>query len=126
MVTETIQYYTEKGGRPVYLLLLDASKAFDKVAYNVLFNLLLDHNICPKIVKLLYYMYSNQLCCVNWGDQQSSPFSVSNGVKQGGVISPLLFSIYIDKLFLILKQSGMGCHVGLTYSGAYVMQMMLL
>ena len=36
MVTETIQYYTEKGGKPVYLLLLDASKAFDKVAYNVL------------------------------------------------------------------------------------------
>ena len=33
MVNETIQYYTEKGGRAVYLLLLDASKAFDKVSY---------------------------------------------------------------------------------------------
>ena len=34
MVSETVQYYTENGGKPVYVLLLDASKAFDKVAFN--------------------------------------------------------------------------------------------
>ena len=45
-------------------------------------------------------------------------FGIPNGVKQGGVISPLLFSLYIDELFLLLKKSGMGCHVGLTYAGA--------
>ena len=38
MVNETVQYYTENCGKPVYVLLLDASKAFDKVAFNVLFN----------------------------------------------------------------------------------------
>ena len=37
MVLETIQYYTMSGAKPVYLLLLDASKAFDKVSYNMLF-----------------------------------------------------------------------------------------
>ena len=31
----------------------------------------------------------------------------------------LLFSLYIDELFLLLKESGMGCHVGLTYAGAF-------
>ena len=36
MVNETVQYYTENGAKPVYVLLLDASKAFDKVAFNVL------------------------------------------------------------------------------------------
>ena len=50
-------------------------------------------------------MYSNQLCHVKWGDETSASFSISNGVKQGGVISPLLFSLYIDKLFSLLKQS---------------------
>ena len=117
MVNETIQYYTEKGGRAVYLLLLDASKAFDKVSYEKLFELLLARNVCPKIVKLLYY--THQKCHVRWNNKQSDPFSVSNGVKQGSVISPLLFSIYIDNLFSKLKQLGLGCHVGLTYAGAF-------
>ena len=53
MVIETVQYYTENGARPVYVLLLDASKAFDKVAFNVLFNELRDRAVCPRIIKLL-------------------------------------------------------------------------
>ena len=42
MVNETIQYYIENGGKRIYLLLHDATKAFDKVAYNVLFGVLLE------------------------------------------------------------------------------------
>ena len=37
MVTETIQYYTENGCKGVFLLLLDASKAFDWVVFHMLF-----------------------------------------------------------------------------------------
>ena len=35
------------------------------------------------------------------------------------MISPLLFTLYIDSLFLLLKQLGLSCHVGLTYAGAF-------
>ena len=59
MVKETIQYYSENGGKPVHLLLLDARKAFDKVPYDMLFKVLFDKNVCPKIVRLLLYMYTN-------------------------------------------------------------------
>ena len=48
-------------------------------------------------------MYTNQLCHVKWGGEKSASFPISNGVKQGGVISPLLFSLYVDELFLLLK-----------------------
>ena len=85
MVNETVQYYTENGAKPVYVLLLDAFKAFDKVAFNVLFNELRDRSLCPKITKLLYYMYTNQECSVRWGSEHSDYFNVSNGVKQGVV-----------------------------------------
>ena len=119
MANETVQYYTENGAKPVYVLLLDASKAFDKVAFNVLFNELRDRSLCPKITKLLYYMYTNQECSVRWGSEHSDYFNVSNGVKQGGVISPILFSCYIDKLFSQLEHSGLGCHVGASYAGAF-------
>ena len=42
--------------------------------------------------------------------------SVSSGVKQGGVISPLPFTIYIDTLCLEVLSIGLGCYVGLTYA----------
>ena len=44
-------------------------------------------------------MYTNQSCYVKWGNEHSDSFNLSNGVKQGGVVSPLLFSCYIDNLF---------------------------
>ena len=75
--------------------------------------------MCPRITKLLHHMYTNQSCYVKWGNEHSDSFNVSNGVKQGGVISPLLFSCYIDKLFSQLEHSGLGCHVGTSYAGAF-------
>ena len=56
MLVETVQYYDENGRQPVYVLQLDASKAFDRVSYRRLFNVLLKKNVCPYIVRLLCYM----------------------------------------------------------------------
>ena len=59
-------------------------------------------------------MNTNQNCDVQWDGAHSNMFKIFNVVKQGNVISPLLFILYIDSLFLVLKQLGLGCHVGLT------------
>ena len=64
-------------------------------------------------------MNTNQLCHVKWAGEKSASFPILNGVKQGGVNSPLLFSLYVDELFLLLKKSGLECHVGSTYAGAF-------
>ena len=58
MVKETIQYYSENGGKPVQLLLLDVRKAFDKVAYDMLFKVLIEITICPEIGWITFiYVY---------------------------------------------------------------------
>ena len=62
---------------------------------------------------------------VKWGDSLSLQFSEFNTVKQGGVLSSLLFTLYIDNLFQQLKHYGFGCHVGNTFQEHLVMQMML-
>ena len=64
-------------------------------------------------------MYTNQEYSVRWGSEHSDYFNVSNDVKQGGFISPILFICYIDQLFSQLKHSGLGCHVGATYARAF-------
>ena len=48
----------------------------------------------------------------------SNSFSVSNGVRQGGVLSPILFSLYLDGLLQKLADSGAGCHWGHLFAGA--------
>ena len=49
---------------------------------------------------------------VRWGNTISTHFTVANGVKQGGVISPILFNIYMDKLSIALNNSGIGGYLG--------------
>ena len=46
--------------------------------------------------------------CIRWGNAYSSPFSVSNGVKQGGILSLILFNVYMDDLSDLLNSSNIG------------------
>jgi hypothetical protein len=69
------------------------------------------------VVRLLLDSYMRQKLCVMWDSHKSRYFNVSNGVKQGGVLSPILFTIYIDELLLKLKQSSLGCHFNSQYVG---------
>jgi hypothetical protein len=63
-------------------------------------------------------MYNGHLIRVSWADLMSSYFNALNSVKQGGVMSPILFCIYMDDLLLRLGSSGDGCYIGLNFVGA--------
>ena len=56
---------------------------------------------------------------VKWNNAHSTAIHVSNGVKQGGVLSPILFCIYVDTLFQLIKTKGIGCHIGSHFCGAF-------
>ena len=91
---------------------VDASKAFDRVNYCLLFQKLIDKGMCPLVVILLFHVYTNQKVQVRWNDVISNQFSVKNGVRQGGVMSPLLFGVYMDGLLEELKDLDIGCYIG--------------
>jgi hypothetical protein len=105
-------------GSNVNVILLDASRAFDRVNYVKLFVLLKKRKLCPMITRFLIKMYTSQSIRVKWGTSISAMCSVSNGVKQGGVLSPILFTIYFDEMLQVLKLSQLGCHIGHTFCGA--------
>ena len=61
-----------------------ASKAFDRLCHSKLFEVLETYNVCPLVRRLLYNIYSRSEMHVQWNSTQSQPFSLNNGVKQGG------------------------------------------
>ena len=104
-------------GSSVYAVLLDASKAFDRVHYNTLFNKLLDKNIPHHVIRLLLNMYCKQKARIRWCHAHSDYFEVENGVRQGAVLSPILYCIYINDLICRLRESKLGCSIAGTYVG---------
>ena len=93
-------------GTSVFGCFLDA---FDLVDHDILFNILLDRGLPVVVVRFLRFWYSRQQLCVRWNSSLSVPFSVSNGVRQGSILSPFLFSVYVEGLLVELSKSGVGC-----------------
>ena len=116
MVIETIEYYTNNGSE-VFACVMDMTKAFDNVKQSILFKQLIERDIPAIVVRLLLDMYMKQQANVRWDNEISKLFPISNGVKQGAVLSPRLYCIYIDELFVKLRTRKTGCWIGDTYCG---------
>ena len=118
LVAETIQYYRSNGSN-VFMLSLDASKAFDRVMYTKLFQILLDKSICPLIIRFLINIYIVSSAIVSWNNVLSDPFNLKNGVKQGAVMSAPLFAMYVDPLLDKLNNCKKGCFIGELCANAF-------
>jgi len=107
---QIVSHYN-KYGSDVFVSFLDASKAFDNVLHAKLCNKLLDRGIHPQLVKCFYFWWKNQTFRVKWGNKFSDSFRIQKAVRQGGVMSPVLFNIYTDELGSSLVFKGMGCRL---------------
>ena len=105
-------------GSSVLGCFLDASKAFDLVDHGMLFDKLLTRGLPVSIVRFLSSWYYAQQMCARCNSSVSDSFHVSNGVRQGGVLSPMLFAVYVDSLLEMLEASGVGCYSGGCFVGA--------
>ena len=103
---------TEYNNTDCYMLLLDASKAFDRIEYASLFNQLRSRNMFPVTLRLIMNMSISQKMQVRFDNTLSNQFTVGNGVKQGEGLSPILFTVYIDIVINNLKQMNVGCKIG--------------
>lgn len=108
---EVLDYFKSHSS-PIFLCFMDASCAFDRINHWKLFRQLLDRDMPVILVRLLLVWYREQTASVRWGSSHSDTFSVCNGVRQGGILSPRLFNVYMDKLSILLSDIPSGCTMG--------------
>ena len=100
------KYLTKKGGR-FYSLFVDFSKAFDSVHRQKLLYLIMHKTgIHGNMFKTLEAMYKSVKTAVRIGSKITDYFDCISGVRQGCVLSPLLFSIFLSELQVELMNCG--------------------
>jgi len=111
LLKQTASYF-ETYGSSVHAVFLDTSKAFDRELRMKLFEKLIQRKVPMCFVRLLKHWYKEQTLQLKWGKHFSKPFHVSNGVRQGRVLSPYLFAAYFDDLSNELNNIKAGCSIG--------------
>jgi len=113
----TVCDYFNKRGSNVYIASLDASKAFDKVDHARLFSLLITRKVPLMFINIMIDWYSKLFVVVKWNNAHSSFLHVKCGVRQGGILSPILFNFYINDIICALRKSDLGCHINNLFIG---------
>ncbi|CAG9828610.1 unnamed protein product, partial [Diabrotica balteata] len=81
------------------LCFIDYPKAFDCVNHSELIRLPQERSIDENDLKIIKNLYMNQVASVRVGLESTSCFSIEKGVRQGCVLSPLLFNLYSETIF---------------------------
>ena len=103
---ETISKERE-GNKRVFVAFYDVSKAFDSVWIDGLFYQLYNMGIQGSLWRLLYKMYIGFLCCVRIGDKTSRWYSMDCGIHQGGYLSLMKYTAFINSLIVTLENSNL-------------------
>ena len=103
-------------GKPTYLLFVDFKKAYDSVVQNLLWKKLSFYGIRGKFLRVLKGLYDGFQMKVLVNGVLSEPFEVKVGVRQGCVLSPLLFLLFINDALDLMVEEDLGiCLVGDTH-----------
>ena len=101
-----------KTRRNTFTAFVDFEKAYDRINRNLLWNKLEALGLNGYVMNTLKSLYDNVSCCVQINGAKSEWFDVNMGLKQGCILSPLLFNLYINDLVKTIKSSNIGIPVG--------------
>ena len=94
--------------KKTYCCYIDLKKAYDTVWRVGLWHRLWKKGIRGKMWKTLKNFYRETWTRIRINGKMTKEFKTEKGVKQGGVLSPILFSIYINKLIEKLRETRIG------------------
>ena len=103
-------YEYNKCNTPIFACFLDIKKAFDRINNDTMLDILKVRDFPEFIIRILEYWFKNQVFYVKWHNSMSSSFQPTCGLRQGSILSPMLFNIYMNSLSVALNDSKLGCN----------------
>ena len=101
-----IQKSMSRKGQKLYVAFIDFRKAFDSVSHKKLLQVAFNEGIRGKFFCALQVMYESLVSCVRVNNELSDVFDCPIGVRQGCVMSPTLFSLFINQLANHINETG--------------------
>ena len=101
-----LQKYCHKSNKRIYGCFVDFSKAFDSVPRDLLLDKLKKHGINGSIFDIIQTIYLEDTVSIKIDNQHSASFKTNMGVRQGCVLSPTLFNLFLADLQPILDRHG--------------------
>ena len=96
----------------LYSCFVDFSKAFDTIPRDKLLRKLLDFGVDGNFFNIIKNIYTNDRVCIKHGEKITDSFGVNLGVKQGCILSPLLFNIFLSDLPRVLESAAQSSGAG--------------
>jgi len=82
-----------------------------RLAFGESYSVYVKKLVHPALIEIIEKLFLISSAQIKWNDCLSSSVPILSGVRQGGILSPLLFSIYIDSVLDILDSSNLGCFI---------------
>ena len=93
-----IQNVCHKNSSYIYTCFIDFKSAFDTIPRDILFQKLIKIGITGNFFNTIKKTYENDDACINLNNNISESFKINRGVRQGCILSPLLFNIFMSDL----------------------------
>jgi hypothetical protein len=97
-----------QAGKRTYACFIDVRKAYDRVWRDGLMKTLWEKGIRGRAWRVIRSYYEDVKSCVRLQDGDTGWFGIDVGVRQGCVLSPLLFDLFIDAMAREVKALGLG------------------
>ena len=98
IIHNLVKKICHKNNSRIYSCFVDFKKAFDSVPRDILLKKLKNLGVEGNFLNIVRHIYTTDKACIKLGNSRSNLFDLSLGVRQGCILSPLLFNIFLSDL----------------------------
>ena len=98
IINNLVRKYCHKNGKKIFGCFVDFSMAFDTIPRDILLDRIRNYGITGRFFNIIKGIYEMDESCVKLGNKYTSSFGINLGVRQGCVLSPILFNLFMADL----------------------------